>query len=149
MPSILFRGNVVLPTRLLPQGVVVVENERIVAVDAERDVKVPNDATVVDAADGYISPGYVDIHTHGGAGSDYMDGTPEAVRVANRAHANHGTTTVFPTTTTGTPAQLAAMLDSTEEAAQLEYARRRSDCGYTLVWTLFRQRQGWCASEGF
>jgi N-acetylglucosamine-6-phosphate deacetylase len=37
----------------------------------------------------------VDIHTHGGAGSDYMDGTPEAVRISNRAHARHGTT-VFP-----------------------------------------------------
>jgi len=57
-------------------------------------------------------PGYVDIHTHGGDGADFMDGTPEAVRTACRAHARHGTTTIFPTTTTGSPAQLAAMLSS-------------------------------------
>src|SRR6476469_8819964 len=115
MPSILFRGNVILPTRLLPRGVVVVDNERIVAVGSENEVKAANHATVIDAGDGYISPGFVDIHTHGGAGSDYMDGTPEAVRSANRAHARHGTTTIFPTTTTGTPAQLRAMLDAVAE----------------------------------
>lgn len=57
----------------------------------------------------------MDIHTHGGAGSDYMDGTAEAVRIANHAHARHGTTTIYPTTTTGTSAQLTAMLDAVEQ----------------------------------
>jgi N-acetylglucosamine-6-phosphate deacetylase len=118
MPSILFRGNVILPTRLLPRGVVVVENERIVAVGSDVDVDAPNGALVVDAGDGFISPGFVDIHTHGGAGSDYMDGTPEAARIVNRAHARHGTTTIFPTTTTGTPEQLATMLEAVEEVAR-------------------------------
>jgi N-acetylglucosamine-6-phosphate deacetylase len=118
MPTILFRGNVILPTQLLPRGVVVVENERIVAIGSEDDVKLSNGAIVVDAADGYISPGFIDIHTHGGAGSDYMDGTPEAARIVNRAHARHGTTTIFPTTTTGTTEQLAAMLNAVEEVAR-------------------------------
>jgi N-acetylglucosamine-6-phosphate deacetylase len=108
-----FRGSVVLPDRLLPHGVVVA-GERIVALGPAADTKIPADAVVIDAHDGYISPGFVDIHTHGGAGSDYMDGTPDAVRSANRAHARHGTTTIFPTTTTGTPAQLVAMLDAVE-----------------------------------
>lgn len=39
-----------------------------------------------------------------------MDGTASAVRLANRAHARHGTTTIFPTTTTGSTEELAAML---------------------------------------
>lgn len=115
MPSLVFRGTVVLPEKLLPQGVVVVDNERIVAVGAAGDVTLPAGAQVIDAQAGYISPGFIDIHTHGGAGSDYMDGTTAAVRVANQAHARHGTTTVFPTTTTGTPAQLSAMLDAVQE----------------------------------
>ena len=33
----------------------------------------------------YIAPGYIDMHVHGGDGSDYMDGDTEAVRAANRA----------------------------------------------------------------
>jgi N-acetylglucosamine-6-phosphate deacetylase len=118
MPSILFRGNVILPARFLPHGAVVVENERIVAVGSSSEVKVANDATVIDAGDGYVSPGFVDIHTHGGAGSDYMDGMSEAARITNRSHARHGTTTIFPTTTTGTKEQLAAMLDAVEEVAR-------------------------------
>ena len=118
MSGIVFRGNVILPTRLLSRGVVVVENERIVAVGSEGDVKMPNGATVVDAGDGFVGPGFIDIHTHGGAASDYMDGTPDAARTVNRAHARHGTTTIFPTTTTGTREQLAAMLDAVEEVAR-------------------------------
>lgn len=63
-------------------------------------------------ADGFIAPGFVDIHVHGGAGADYMDGTTEAVRIANRAHLRHGTTTILPTTTTGSTAQLDRMIRS-------------------------------------
>ena len=118
MLNVVFRGNVVLPAKLLPHGVVVVENERIVAVGPQTEVKMPAGAEVIDVQDDYISPGFVDIHTHGGAGSDYMDGTPEAVRIANRVHARHGTTTIFPTTTTGTPAQLAAMLNAVQQVAR-------------------------------
>lgn len=118
MSSIVFRGKVILPTTVLCDAVVIVEGEWIVAVGLERDLEIPVGAAVVDAGDGYISPGFVDIHEHGGAGSDYMDGTPQAVRDSNRAHARHGTTTVFPTTTTGTPAQLVAMLDAVEEVSK-------------------------------
>ena len=115
MTTIVFRGKVVLPAAVLPQGILLVEDDRIVAVGPERELTPPVDAEVIDLDDGYIAPGFVDIHTHGGAGSDYMDGTPEAVRIANRAHARHGTTTIFPTTTTGTPAQLSNMLDAVDE----------------------------------
>jgi N-acetylglucosamine-6-phosphate deacetylase len=118
MSSLVFRGTVVLPAELLPQGVVVIEQERIIAVGSEREVKMPAGAEVIDVCDGYISPGFVDIHTHGGAGSDYMDGTPDTVRTANRAHARHGTTTLLPTTTTGTAGQLAAMLDAVENVTR-------------------------------
>jgi N-acetylglucosamine-6-phosphate deacetylase len=69
----------------------------------------------VTVSDGYISPGFVDLHVHGGDGADYMDGTVEAVRTANRAHLLHGTTSIFPTTTTGSPEQLERMIRSCAE----------------------------------
>ncbi len=108
-----FRGPIVLPDRVLPKGLVICLGDRIAEVRAATS-RIPKGArTILDAPDGgCIAPGFVDIHVHGGAGADYMDGTPEAVRTANRAHLRHGTTTVFPTTTTGSPAQIERMLDA-------------------------------------
>ena len=114
MSRVVFCGDVVLPTRVLPAAVVIVADGRIVDIRSARDDSIPDDALVIAARNGFVCPGFVDIHTHGGGGSDYMDGTPDAVRAANRAHARHGTTTVLPTTTTGTKAQLADMLDAVE-----------------------------------
>ncbi len=108
-------GAVILPDRLIADGMVECEGGRIVRVGRAR-ARLPKDAVVVDAGGGYISPGFVDIHVHGGAGADFMDGTVEAVLAACRAHARHGTTTIFPTTTTGSPEQLWAMLESCGEA---------------------------------
>jgi N-acetylglucosamine-6-phosphate deacetylase len=45
-----------------------------------------------------------------------MDATVPAVRTAIKAHALHGTTTIFPTTTTGAPVQIMAMLSACREA---------------------------------
>ena len=72
----IINGTVVLPDGLLANGMVEFVGCRIVAVGQEeqRDRSV----RIIDAKGGYISPGFVDIHVHGGAGSDFMDGTAEA-----------------------------------------------------------------------
>ena len=103
-------GTVVLPDRLLTHAEVECQDGKIQFVGKTRK-KATTDAVIVDAQGGYISPGFIDIHVHGGAGADFMDGTVEAVQIACRAHAKHGTTTLFPTTTTGTIAQIMAMLE--------------------------------------
>ncbi len=111
MKPISFHGEVILPDRTWPGAFVHCDSAgRISAVNAE-----PPSADIEVREGRYIAPGYVDLHVHGGDGADYMDGTPEAVRVANRAHARHGTTTIFPTTTTGSPAEIAAMLAACRE----------------------------------
>ncbi|HUR60409.1 MAG TPA: amidohydrolase family protein [Opitutaceae bacterium] len=104
-----FTGTVVLPDRLLQNGIVVCRDGVITEVGDARTIVVPPNAERIPAA-GYVAPGYVDIHVHGGANADFMDGTPEAVVTATRAHARHGTTSIFPTTTTGSREQISAML---------------------------------------
>lgn len=103
-------GTAILPDRLVPDAVVVCENGRMIAVGQPGKVRTPRGGTLVDARGSYISPGFVEIHVHGGDGADFMDGTTDAVRTAIRSHTRHGTTSIFPTTTTGSPAQLDAML---------------------------------------
>lgn len=45
----------------------------------------------------YVSPGFVDIHQHGGGGSDYMDCEADTWITALQAHMKHGMTSVMPT----------------------------------------------------
>ncbi len=103
-------GTVVLPDRLIENGMVRCEGTQIVSVG--RQTRLPRGIELIDAHGGYISPGFVDIHVHGGAGADFMDGTAEAVRVACKSHLRHGTTTIFPTTTTGSFRQIMGMIES-------------------------------------
>lgn len=107
--SICFHGEVILPDRTLVDGYVLCRDGLIAEAGTQRPEGIP----LVEGR--YISPGFIDLHAHGGRGADYMDGTVEAVRIANRAHASHGTTTIFPTTTTGTTEELQAMLSACSE----------------------------------
>ncbi len=118
-PILAFCGTVVLPDRLLEKGVVVCREGVITAVGAADVVAVPAGALRIEFAGGFIAPGYVDIHVHGGSGADFMDGTTDAVITAARAHARHGTTTILPTTTTGSRAQISAMLQSCQDAQRM------------------------------
>ena len=101
----------ILPERLVEEAWVLCEQGKIVSISTKKP-KATSDVQIVDGRGGYLSPGFIDIHVHGGNGADFMDGTSESVRVACRAHARHGTTTIFPTTTTGSPEQIHAMLDA-------------------------------------
>lgn len=55
-------------------------------------------AEVIDVKGAYISPGFIDLHTHGAGGCDFMDGTIDSVKKAVLTHLYHGTTTLLPTT---------------------------------------------------
>lgn len=107
--SLIVTGRLILPDAIVERGYVECIRGRIARVGRGKPRRV-GQATVVDAGEGYVSPGFVDIHVHGGDGADYMDGTATAVRVANRAHLRRGTTTIFPTTTTGTPQEVGRMI---------------------------------------
>lgn len=110
MSIAIVQGTAVLPDRLLENAVVCVDDGQITSICAGG--RVPRGARIVDARGGFILPGFIDMHVHGGGGADFMDGTDEAVAAVCRAHARHGTTTLFPTTTTGSFEQIMAMIDA-------------------------------------
>lgn len=94
----LFRGAVVLSDRVVGAGAVLIESDRIVAAGPLEEIGTSSDWTVLDHP-GYITPGFVDLHVHGGSGADFMDATGEAFQIALTAHTRHGTTSIVPTTT--------------------------------------------------
>lgn len=61
---------------------------------------------VIDGEGAYLSPGFIDIHCHGGGGHDFMDAAPEAFIGACQTHARHGTTSILPTTLAGDESEL-------------------------------------------
>lgn len=101
-------GTLVLPDRLLPEGELVCADGLIQEIGPR--AAVPD----VDLAGGYLVPGFVDLHVHGGAGHDFMDGSDEAFVEICRAHARHGTTALLPTTTVARHDQHLAFLDVCE-----------------------------------
>ena len=118
MPSLVFyNGTVILDNGVIPDGMVLAIDGRIEYVGVRRDGLIPQDAVRVDAAGQYISPGFVDLHIHGGAGSDFMDATRDDVETVFRFHASHGTTAMCPTTATAPLDDILSALD-----AVLEYS---------------------------
>lgn len=96
---ILRNGRIITPYRIIEGDIHIVDGviERISAPgDAD-----PKEGHVVDVGSNYVSPGFIDLHVHGGGGADFMDGTVEAFTTAARIHLRHGTTSMMPTTLSG------------------------------------------------
>lgn len=110
-------SRIVLPDGLL-DGFVYVQNGSITAVTTEN---LPCDQTV-DAGDNYLSPGFVDLHVHGGVGFDF--GTCDAAEAAKAAdyHLSHGTTTLLPTLAAAPLEDMAAAVERLKGCAALTRA---------------------------
>lgn len=97
MVTAIVNGRILAPGGIR-HGVLLLEDNRIKGIDET----VPARAAVIDAEGCYVAPGFIDMHTHGAGGADFMDGTVEAYLTAARMHARHGTTLLYPTTLTST-----------------------------------------------
>lgn len=100
------KGSLILPDRVVENGLLAYEGGNITGLwDLDREPPPLHDPEyhtreIVDLPGGYVAPGYIDLHVHGGGGADFMDADPEAVAVITETHARHGTTGLFATTLT-------------------------------------------------
>ena len=89
-------GRVVTPDGVLDPGWVKVENGTIGALGTGPAPDGNGTPVVeVDATGGWVVPGFVDIHCHGGGGESFSSSDPNRVARAVTAHRRHGTTTLL------------------------------------------------------
>ncbi|MFF7895398.1 N-acetylglucosamine-6-phosphate deacetylase [Streptomyces sp. NPDC007907] len=93
-PTVLTGATVVLPTGSVENGQVAIEGTHITR-------SAPDNAQVINAADHYVIPGFVDLHNHGGGGASFTSGTVDDVLKGIHTHRLHGTTTLVASTVTG------------------------------------------------
>ncbi|CED90002.1 N-acetylglucosamine-6-phosphate deacetylase [Actinomyces succiniciruminis] len=112
-PSAL-RGRVVTPMQIIDDGIVVLAERHIAwvgpATEAARAGWADLLATARSApAGGYLLPGLVDVHCHGGGGESFPNAeTPAQAMTAVREHRRHGTTSLVASCVTAAPEVLKA-----------------------------------------
>lgn len=105
----IINGQIITPYRIIKNGTLLINGRKIEAIE-EGDIE-SLDYEVIDAKGNYVSPGFIDIHIHGGGGHDFMDATEEAFLKIAEIHATYGTTAMAPTTLTCSKADLLKALD--------------------------------------
>ncbi|MFC3198317.1 N-acetylglucosamine-6-phosphate deacetylase [Parapedobacter deserti] len=107
-------GQIATPYRIINGGQLLFADGKIEEL-SEGNIDAP-DAEIIDAEGHYVSPGFIDIHVHGGGNADFMDDSVDAFcRVAN-THAKYGTTAMLPTVLTSTKEAIIRSLQVYEQA---------------------------------
>lgn len=85
-------GQVVLETHIVPDGYVKVQDGVIIEIGQGEPTRIQRDDEVEDISGNWLVPGFVDVHVHGAAGSEFISARKEEINTVLRFHATHGTT---------------------------------------------------------
>ncbi len=108
-------ARVITDTKILNDALVVCENGKIIDIANRTDIKADE---VIDCKGLFLSPGFADIHVHGGGGFSAMSEDKNEVIAMCRAHALRGTTSILPTTLASPVKQLQKCIDTITAAKQ-------------------------------
>ena len=133
--AVVIRGN-----EILPGYGILIEDGKIVKVCLTEHIDIATCEQVIDAKGAYASAGWIELHTHGIGGYDFMDAESDKIAVALQAYAEHGVTGVFPTTMSAPFNEVRKSLDSFAEA-DLENAGGAKFLGVHLEGPYFNPAQ--------
>ena len=115
MRTVITADRLITPEQSIANPVVVIEDGIIASIDSRANAGQPS-AEQLDFPGCTLAPAYFDIHIHGSAGCDVMEGTPEAFSTVGKFLACHGVGAYLPTTVT---APMDATLRSLERMSAL------------------------------
>jgi len=107
------------PYRLIRDATILIDEGKILDIfENPYGIDLSKTDAVVDGQGLYASPGFIDIHVHGGGGFDVTDGnTDEIVKMCD-AHAQFGTTSILPTTLAAPYEVIYNAIDAVRKAQQ-------------------------------
>lgn len=117
------KPNVIEGRILTPQGFVLgrVTLDEDGCIGSVRGVSMATEA-VLESDGPIVLPGFIDLHVHGGAGFDIMQGG-DAVNQVARCHAQHGSTSVLATTMTAPLSDIEEAMRALAPACQVRPAQ--------------------------
>lgn len=116
--KIINNGKIITPHGIVENGYVLIQGKTILEV-GKGDIELSEDTQLINAEGKFVSPGFIDIHVHGGGGHDFMDGTVESFLQIAETHVRYGTTALYPTTLTSEVEDLFVTLDLYKAAKKL------------------------------
>jgi N-acetylglucosamine-6-phosphate deacetylase len=133
MKMYLTAATIFTPGTPVENGVVVVESDgntgSIVAAGPRNAIEIPAGAKHFDYGDAILAPGFIDLHMHGGAGHDVMEGSASALAAIEGLLARHGVTSYCPTTVTAPMGVTLASLEKIGKAVGDARSGRFPDSG--------------------
>lgn len=113
-PIFIKNAKIFLEDKVIPNGGIYIENERIKSIFEEGSLPqaLPEDVHIIDAQGLHAIPGFIDGHIHGANGADTMDATEEVLDKMASLLPKEGTTAFLATTITQSPENIDTALQN-------------------------------------
>ena len=129
--SLLLHGaRIIASDRLIQQGAVLIEADRIAQIFDGSASQPPSTATVIDSAGLTLFPGFIDLHIHGAVGVDTMIASADDLRRVGEFLAANGVTAWLPTLVPAPTAIYQRAIDAIDQSmaqSSVDDPERRSE----------------------
>ena len=119
MKTVIINGKIITEEGGLPRGHIILDQGKIQGIFPGEYLPLGTE-TIFDAGGRYISPGFIDLHVHGGGGDDFMCGQVDKVENICKLHMKHGTTAIVPTLSSADQKPFMEAIKAIEQAIKIQ-----------------------------
>lgn len=96
-PIALINANIVTPFRIARKENIIIEDGKITQLGKFDNIFLPPNVKIIDLKGKYITPGFIDLHVHGGKGFSFNTNNPAELEEMLDFYISHGTTKLLAT----------------------------------------------------